>query len=365
VRIEALAASLAAGILAGGCAPAPPTPWAWDLPDYLPAVPLPDGESVTVEKVELGRALFYETRLSGNQTQSCASCHIQRLGFADPRPTPVGSTGVPLARNGMALANLAWLSSYTWPNPTLTTLEDQALVPLVGDTPPELDAGSDLDRVLADLSGDPYYGEAFPAAFPELEDPFGVSPIVRALAAFQRTMIALDSPYDRWLRGDPDALSEQALRGLALFESDDLRCAECHGGPLQTNAALDLDRDEVFFNTGLYEEYPPDAPGLFEVTTVAADVGRFRVPSLRNVALTGPWFHDGSGQSLDEVLDHYARGGRVVQDGPWAGDGRDNPNRSSRVSGFALPEEDRAALLAFLGALTDPGYGLDEAFAAP
>ncbi|MCO4773718.1 MAG: di-heme enzyme [Deltaproteobacteria bacterium] len=346
----------AAGFLAHGCVPAAGTAWEWDLPSYLEPPPIPEGESVTEEKVALGRRLFYDVRLSGNETQSCATCHEQARGFADGEATPEGSTGVVLDRNSMSLANLGWFTSYTWPNALMDTLERQALVPLVGDTPPELHAGSDLERVLSDMESDPWLGDAFVAAFPELDEPVGIDPIVRALAAFERTMVSLDSPYDRYLQGDDGALSPEAQRGLELFEGDILGCADCHAGPLQTTATQSNDRAETFVNTGLYEQYPPFALGLLEITGEASDMGRFRVPSLRNVAVSAPYFHDGSGPDLDAVLDHYAAGGRTLEQGPWAGDGSNNPNKDPRISGFELGDEDRSALLAFLDALTDPSY---------
>jgi len=349
----------------GGCMPAEGTPWEWDLPEYLEPPPVPDGKTVTVEKVELGRRLFFDVRLSGNQTQACGTCHQQVLGFSDGMTSNEGSTGRLLSRNSMALANLGWFTSYTWPNPHLRTLEEQALVPLVGDAPPELDAGSDLDRVIADLRSDSWYSDAFPAAFPTLDDPVGIASIADALAAFERTMLALDSPYDRWLQGDAGALTDEALRGLELFSSDELGCSGCHGGPLQSNATLTDERDEVFFNTGLYEVYPADALGLYEVTVDPIDFGRFRVPSLRNVAVTAPYFHDGTGATLDDVLDHYLRGGRVVNQGLWAGDGRENPYKDPRINGFELPGADREALLAFLSSLTDHGYLQEPTLADP
>ena len=339
-----------------GCAPTPETPWSWTLPDYLEPPPDPAENPTTVEKVELGRALFFDERLSGNGTQSCASCHQQDRGFSDGLVLPEGSTGATIPRNAMALANLGWFSSYTWANPRLDTLELQALVPLVGDTPPELHAGSDLDRVLDDLRADPLIGPGLPAAFPDSEDPFNLARIADVLSAYERTMVSLDSPYDRWRQGDDSALSAEALRGMELFESDDLACAQCHGGPLQSNATVTDDRDAVFFNTGLYAVYPADARGLYEFTVTDGDFGRFRVPSLRNIAQSAPYFHDGSGETLDDVLDHYARGGRLLTEGPGAGDGRDNPDRHDRIGGFALDASDRVALLAFLEALSDPTF---------
>jgi len=326
---------------------------------------VPDGKTVTVEKVELGRRLFFDVRLSGNQTQACGTCHQQALGFSDGMTSNEGSTGRLLSRNSLALANLGWFTSYTWPNPHLRTLEDQALVPLVGDTPPELHAGADLERVLGDLRSDSWYSEAFPAAFPELDDPIGLASVADALAAFERTMLSLDAPYDRWLQGDEEALADEAVRGLELFSSVELGCSECHGGPLQSNATLTGERDEVFFNTGLYEVYPADALGLSEVTTEPEDFGRFRVPSLRNVAVSAPYFHDGTGETLDDVLDHYSRGGRVVIDGLAAGGRPHNPDKDPRINGFELPDADRAALLAFLESLTDHGYLEDPALSDP
>ena len=146
---------------------------------------------------------------------------------------------------------------------------------------------SDLDRVLDDLRADPLIGPGLPAAFPDSEDPFNLARIADVLSAYERTMVSLDSPYDRWRQGDDSALSAEALRGMELFESDDLACAQCHGGPLQSNATVTDDRDAVFFNTGLYAVYPADARGLYEFTVTDGDFGRFRVPSLRNIAQGG------------------------------------------------------------------------------
>ena len=128
---------------------------------------------------------------------------------------------------------------------------------------------------------------------------------------------------------------------------------------------MGLDRDEFFFNTGLYETYPPDAMGLFEVTVEPSDFGRFRVPSLRNVAESAPYFHDGSAETLRDVIDHYAAGGRTITTGPYAGDGSANPYKHALISGFELESSEREALLAFLAALTDQSYLVDSTISDP
>ncbi|HZI12131.1 MAG TPA: MbnH family di-heme enzyme [Myxococcus sp.] len=366
-------------LLAVGCGDAPPEPgpavpaYDWKLPPGFPEPFVPEDNPMTAEKVELGRHLFYDVRLSGNGTQACASCHEQARAFSDGKRTPVGSTGHAVPRNAPGLANVAYLSTYTWANPKLETLEAQALVPLFNEVPTELGLTPRLDEVLQRLREDARYPELFRAAFPEAAEPVGKDAIVKALASFQRTLLSGSSPYDRYLQGESGALSVSAKRGMELFFGERAECYHCHSGPHLTNSFRVKDsklQGMQFFNTGLYDlngqgAYPPDNPGLFEFTGRQVDQGRFRVPPLRNVALTAPYMHDGSIATLGEVLDHYTAGGRNVTEGPFVGDGRTNPNKDPLVRPFTLTAEEKADLIAFLESLTDTAFIQDPRFSNP
>jgi cytochrome c peroxidase len=324
-------------------------------------------------KVELGRWLFYDARLSGNQTMSCASCHVQALAFTDGRARSVGSTGEMHPRGSMTLVNVSYASRLTWANQLLDKLEDQALVPLLGDNPVEMGLGGHEDRTVALLREQSRYSALLEEAFPNDADPHSLLNAVRAIAAFVRTINSFDSPYDRYLAGEESALSPSAVRGMDLFFSERLECFHCHGGFNFTDSTTHSNSrvDRVgYHNTGLYNvdgngAYPEDNTGLYDMTGERRDMGRFKAPSLRNIAVTAPYMHDGSVATLDEVIDHYARGGRLIEDGMHAGDGRLNPFKSEFVTGFELSESERADLVAFLHALTDEAVLTDPRFADP
>ncbi|MEZ4427248.1 MAG: di-heme enzyme [Nannocystaceae bacterium] len=337
------------------------------LPDHFELPAIPEFNPPTAAKIELGRRLFYERRLSANETQACADCHDQALAFADGLKTPEGSTGAQLTRNSMALANVAYNTSYTWASNGLLTLEDQIKVPLLSDNPIELGVTDGVrDQVLARFDDDPDYAALLRAAYPLEEEGATVNKIVFALASFLRTMTSGDSPYDRYVAGDRDALTEQQRIGMSLFNGERFECFHCHAGILLTTAYRDAnvkDQDVhlVFFNNGLYNvdgegSYPPNNQGLYEQTQNPDHRGLFRPPSLRNIALTGPYMHDGSVATLREVIEHYAAGGRLIEDGPFAGDGRVSPLKSGLVRGFDATDEEIDAVLAFLESMTDPGF---------
>lgn len=349
------------------------SPWEWRLPADIPPPVVPSDNPMNQAKVELGRWLFYDTRLSGNQTMSCASCHIQALAFTDGKPRSIGSTGVIHPRSSMSLVNVAYASRLTWANPLLDRLEDQALTPLLGDNPVEMGLGGQESRVGELLRNEANYSQLARAAFPQDEDPHSLLNGLRAISAFVRTILGYDSPYDRYLRGEATALSTAAERGMELFFSERLECFHCHGGFNFTDSTTHANSrvDNVgFHNTGLYNldgegAYPVDNTGLFDMTGERRDMGRFRAPSLRNIAVTAPYMHDGSIPTLDAVIDHYARGGRLLEDGPFPGDGRLSPFKSEFVTGFELNEQERADLLTFLESLTDRSVLADARFSDP
>lgn len=328
---------------------------------------------MTEEKVELGRLLFYDTRLSVNGTMSCASCHIQSLAFTDGRARAVGATGEIHPRSSMSLVNSAYASRLTWANQLLDRLEDQALTPLLGDNPVEMGmAGRDAE-ITAMLSTDPAYSRLLPRAFPGDADPYSILNVVRSTSAFIRSIVSFSSPYDAFLRGELAALDEQAQRGMDLFFSEELECFHCHGGFNFTDSTTHADANVErvgYHNTGLYNidgngAYPADNTGLFDMTGNRRDMGRFKAPSLRNIAMTAPYMHDGSIASLEEVVAHYARGGREIVNGPNMGDGRLSPYKSEFVRGFELSDAERADLIAFLESLTDRNVLENERWANP
>jgi cytochrome c peroxidase len=374
LALSALAAIACGDVDPGPWAPPPDEPYVLELPEGIPPPPEVEGEPLTRPRVELGRHLFYDVRLSLNETQSCASCHRQELAFTDGLPTSVGSTDEAHFRNAQGLVNVAYVPTLTWANPVLRSLAIQALTPLTGEHPVELGIGGHEDEVLARLREDERYQALFPLAFPEEDEPFSLHAVVVSLSAFQRSIVSFRSRYDRFLYGgERDALTQEERDGMNLFLSERFECFHCHGGfnfsDSVTHQGLLFD-ELPFHNTGLYNidgegAYPADDPGVFELTFDPRDMGRFRAPSLRNVAVTAPYFHDGSAETLDEVLDHYVRGGRLIEEGPHAGDGALSPLKSELVRAFPIIERERRALIAFLEALTDEPLLRDPRFENP
>jgi len=372
---------LSAALGCGDGAEPEASPWEWDLPEHVPEPRVPEDNPMSEAKVELGRFLFYDKRLSGNQTQSCSSCHKQELAFTDGAPVSEGSTGELTPRSSMSIANSAYAATLTWANNNLVRLEDQARVPLFGEVPVELGLADMEDELLRRMREDERYPRMFAEAFPEEGDPISVGSIVKALAAFQRSVTSFDSKVDRWSLGDETALNASEQNGMRLFFGgeteagvpDALECFHCHGGFLYSQSvdeAQNVFDQSLFVNNGLYNldaqgSYPPGNEGLFDITGERVDKGAFKPPSLRNIALTAPYMHDGSIETLEEVIRHYERGGRLIEDGPYAGDGFDNPNKNGFLQGFVLSEQERQDLLAFLRALTDESLLSNPAYSDP
>ncbi len=345
----------------------------WDFPPDFPPPRVPADNPMSAVKAQLGRRLFYDKRMSGNQTQSCAGCHDITKSFTDGRATARGSTGQAHPRAAMNLANVGYMSALGWANPLLLTLEQQALVPMFGDNPVELGL-KDSEQLLARLRPDPVYVDLFARAFPGVADPITLENVTKALACFERTLLSGRSAYDRYLAGDANALTASQKRGREMFFSERFECYHCHAGFLfsdSTMTRLSKFYEVAFHNTALYDldgkgAYPEPNRGLLEITGKPADMGRFRVPTLRNVAVTAPYFHDGSAATLSDVLDHYAAGGRTITSGPYAGsDGSKSPLKSSLVRGFTLDPQEKADLVAFLESLTDEGFLKDPRFGDP
>lgn len=350
------------------------TDYAWNLPAGFPVPYVPEDNPMTEAKVELGRYLFYDTRLSGNNTMSCSSCHHQELAFSDGLTVPLGSTGESHVRNSQTLTNIAYNATFTWANPVLTEVEQQILIPMFGEFPIEMGITGNEDEVIARFRDDVLYRTLFATAYPDVDEPVTFHHIVQSLSSFVRTLISGNSAYDRLVyQGDPNAMSESALRGLDLFLSEKFECHHCHGGfnfSLSTLHANTTFPERPFFNTGLYNidgqgAYPRGNTGIFEITGNAEDMGRFRPPSLRNVELTAPYMHDGSIATLEEVLLFYSDGGRFIESGEFAGDGRNNPLKSGFVPGFEITDQEMEDLLSFLRSLTDESFITEPAFSDP
>jgi cytochrome c peroxidase len=348
-------------------------PYSWPIPAWMPAPPVPDDNPMSTAKVELGRHLFYDARLSADGTVACVSCHVQDRAFTDGREVPIGINGTLGIRNAPGLANIGYLPLLTWANPHMDSLEFQALMPLFGDNPDEMGNNGQEAALFARLAADTYYQTAFAAAFPDRPAP-DLFTVTRALAAFQRSLISVNSAYDRFKYwGEKDALSEAAKRGEQLFFDHRFECYHCHSGihfteNLQTSRSAFAETG--FHNTGLYNidgagAYPANNTGLMELTGDPADMGKFRTPSLRNVALTAPYFHDGSAETLADVLDHYRAGGRRITNGPHAGNGAESPLRDGMIVGNTATDAEAADIIAFLESLTDDGFLTNPAYGDP
>jgi cytochrome c peroxidase len=333
----------AAGLFAGD--------FEWNLPKGFPRPVVPSDNPMTAAKVELGRHLFYDRRMSFNGRESCATCHRQELAFSDGRARAEGTTGQLHPRSSMSLANVAYAPVLTWANPELTSLEEQALIPMLGEEPVELGLKGHETEFLAALSADPTYRRLFADAFPGVREPYTLGNVTKALAAFERTIVSMRAPYDRYRwGGDQSAISGAAKRGELLFSSSERAgCFQCHGGwnfspgvrVEGTEPAREHRGMGVFFNTGVSLFEAPNR-GIYERTRNAGDIGRFRAPSLRNIAVTAPYMHDGSLATLEEVIDHYAAGGRL-----------EHPNKSRILRRFELTAGERRDLIEFLKTLTD------------
>lgn len=301
--------------------------FSWTLPRGFPVPAVPADNPMSDAKVALGRRLFFETKLSITATYSCASCHDAARSFTDGRAIAQGATGQPTANGAMALVNVAYNVSYGWSKPTVQSLEAQMLEPLLNEHPVELGVKGHETQIAARLSADPSYNSAFLAAFPDSAGTATLDRIVKAIAAFERTLISGRSPFDRYVfGGEHDALSEEAKRGMALFYSTRLGCGACHSG---------------FNFSGNWR----DAQGATGAATFAnngTSTMPLRVPTLRNISVTSPYMHDGRFSTLEAVVAHYEQAGRL--------------GTEPRLRSFELDASERSALIAFLQSLTDPEF---------
>ncbi len=302
----------------------------------FPAMQIPAANPQTPEKIELGRKLFYNKRLSADGTVSCSSCHLQKFAFSDAgKPVSTGLRAQKGARNAPSLGNIGYRKSFFWEGGS-KSLELQAVGPITAHD----EMGMEPEALMQKLSGVPEYAKDFKLVF---SDGVTMLNITRALSSFERTLVTDSSPFDRYRAGDESALSPAALRGMDLFFGEKGDCFHCHGGFNFT--------DEDTHNTGVSLEYK-DA-GLARVTKDPDDVGKFKTPSLRNVALSAPYMHDGSMKTLQEVLNHYNRGGQ-----PHA-------NADILMRPLGLTKAEMNDLIAFLSSLSDTKFTTDPRFGPP
>lgn len=352
------------GLLLTACpGPTERGPYVWKLPVDFPTPAVPASNPMSEAKVTLGRFLFYDARLSLSETRSCSSCHLQALGFSSGGARGPGLTHQ-TRRNVIGLSVPAYMSAYLWADSSCTSIEDVVLATL--NDPDEFGSSGKEAEIASRLAADPRYPPLFARAFPG--EPVTFERIAQATSAFVRTIISGDTGLDRYWHGVPGALSASATRGMDLFFSETLECYHCHGGftlsASVTHSELPL-ASVAYDNTSLYDvdgqgAYPAEDQGLIEVTHDPQDMGRFKAPSLRNVAVSAPYMHDGSIATLREVLDAYLAGGRSALDG-----GTVNPYRSSFVRQITLTEDEKADVLAFLESLTDAAFLADPAYSNP
>ncbi len=300
-------------------------PFVVQLPPGAPVLPVPAENALTHARVTLGKALFFDTRLSLGHGISCASCHLPHQAFSDTVALSLGTNGATGLRNVPTLANLAYHPAY-FRDGGVPTLEVQVLAPLHDDH----EMASDITTVVERLRDLEPYASLSRIAY---DRPFDGYVLTRAIASYERTLVSGWSRFDRFLhQNDVNALNAQETNGWNVFTSAEAGCASCHGG-------FDLS-DHSYRNVGTSLDHTTD-PGRERITLDAADRGKFMVPTLRNVALTAPYMHDGSLGTLEEVVDHFIGGGV------------DDPNKDPLIHPLDLTAQERSDLLAFLRALTD------------
>ena len=291
-----------------------------DIPQGFPNPIIPEDNQLTYERIELGKRLFYDPILSKDGTISCESCHKQEFAFADNVKLSAGVEGRLGSRNSISLANMAYQDALMREG-GVPTLEMQVLVPIQDHN--EMDFN--ILSVAEKLNLDSTYVNASIRAYNRIPDAFVIT---RAIASFQRTMLSGNSDYDR------NQLNEKEENGKELFFSDELACSSCHGTFLFSNLTIE--------NNGLYEVY--EDLGKYRLTNLKEDIGKFKVPSLRNIEITAPYMHNGSISTLEEVIDHYASGGK------------NHFNKSELITGFNITDDEKDNLIRFLKSLTDNNF---------
>lgn len=290
-----------------------------------PTVIFPEDNPLSEASIELGSSLFFETLLSQDSTLSCQSCHLITEAFADHLPLGEGIKGRHVTRNTPTLSNIGH-HPYFMADGKFATLEDQVLGPINEHREFDLNEKEVVER----LKTVPLYNELSWKAY---NQDITIEVVQKALANFERIIASDSTKFDQYIRGQA-TLTAQEKQGWDLFNSPELNCIQCHNGFNFTNYS--------FQNNGLYQNYPDSGRAL--ITKKPGDLALFKVPTLRNIAITYPYMHDGSINSLDEVIDHYAAGGKK------------HSSQSEFIQGFKITGEEKEALIAFLNTLTDSRY---------
>ena len=297
------------------------------LQDWLmPAVPTPPDNAVNPARVELGKKLFFDPRLSGDSNMSCATCHNPLFGWSDGLPTAKGFKSKVLGRASPTVVNAAYNTLQMWDG-RKKSLEDQAMGPMMSND----EMNMNIPQLIKSLQNNPVYKADFAAAYPG--EPVNEITVAKALSSFERTVISNNSPFDRWVKGEAKALTAQQVNGFKIFVNPDKgNCAVCHSAPNFS--------DSGFHNIGLasFGHENPDV-GRYAEKPLAVMKGAFKTPTLREISRTAPYFHDGSATTLEQVTEHYVRGGEVTT------------NLAPNMKKLNLNAQEQADLVAFLHAL--------------
>lgn len=290
-------------------------------------IPYPSDNELTQEKIELGRKLFFDKRLSVNETVSCSSCHLPQYAFTDRKKVSEGIYGRKTERNSPSILNAAYLKTVMY-DAHLPTLEMQVIVPIQE----HVEMGMNMVELLKRLKSIDGYQEAAKKIFSR---DFDAWVLTRSIASYERSLVSKNSRFDQYYyQKRKEVLTPSEKRGWKLF-SEKLYCTQCHPAPFFTTFLPE--------NNGLYKEYTADK-GRFRIHNDSNDIGKFKIPSLRNIELTYPYMHDGSMTSIEEIIEHYSKGGQK------------HSLQSSIIKPFTLTEKEKKELKAFLFALTDTSY---------
>ena len=325
--IISIAFLLALVFTISACKKDQPVPYELDLPLWFSEMEIPLDNRLTKARVELGRKLFYEPLLSLDSTVSCGTCHLPEKAFTDGLSVSMGVNGAEGMRNAPTLANIGY-APFLFHDGGVETLELQSQQPIFSEDEMNFTIAGFLGRI----ENDSEYASMFLKAYNREPDAFGIS---RAIASFERTMISGNSRFDQYYyKNETDALSDSEKRGFDLFMSSENECSSCHQPPLFTNYEYE--------NVGLYTTY--EDSGRARITHLSEDRGKFKVPTLRNVMETAPYMHNGSINTLEEVVNHFNEGGVA------------HPNKSSEVKPLGLTNQEKQDLVAFLKSLTDQTF---------
>jgi cytochrome c peroxidase len=289
----------------------------------------------SAEKIKLGRYLFYDNRMSINNTKACASCHDPKFSFTDNYRRSIGAYGDLTQHNAAPLINIIFNRYFTATDTSLHFPEQQINNPMFRDHPVELGWKGNEEEMLKRFNSDTFYPQQFKHVFPDDKDPVSIKNIQKSITSFIKTIISLQSPYDDYYyRNNKNALNESAIKGMQLFQSPELKCSQCHGG--------------INFNQPVFQTFP------YMITGLSGDSAMLKVPTLRNLAFTAPYLHDGSAETIVDVIKLYEAGGSSNVN-----------NKHQFIKGFKLNSQERRDLLSFLLSLSDSSVLINPAYANP